>query len=148
MVLFDDVLDIAKSQIKAWAGYPSVKEVTLIRDVFGHAAVLLSGNSLSQPTLDQLGTDLKNALGHYFSGRIYYKEKSKQTDWEKEIVKKIEALRNQSDIDGTCTWYELERTIAKKAWLDQVGNRQPVWEYEKACTGAKPKVVSFYSFFF
>lgn len=39
MVLFDDVLDTAESQIKAWVDYPSVREVTLIRDVFGHVAV-------------------------------------------------------------------------------------------------------------
>ena len=150
MVLFDDVLVIAESQIKAWTDYPSVKEVTLIRDVFGHIAVLISSTisdrrSLEQ-SLEQLSMDLQNTLGYYFSGRVYYKEKSKQNDLEKEIVKEIERLRHQSNTDGTCTWYVLERTIAKKAWLDQIGNRQPIWEYEKSCAGQKPKVVSFYSF--
>lgn len=146
MVAFDHVLGIAESEIKAWADYPSVKEVTLIRDVFGHVAVLLSGVGLTQPSLDQLSVALKSALGYYFSGRVYYKEKARPNDWEKEIVKKIEALRHQSNIDGTCIWYNLERTLAKKAWLDQGGNRQPVWKYGQACAGEKPKVVSFYSF--
>ena len=150
MVLFDDVLGVAESQIKAWADYPSVKEVTIIRDVFGHVAVLISSTSSDrkslEQSLEQLSVDLQNTLGYYFSGRVYYKEKSKQNDLEKEIVKEIEHLRHQSNTDGTCTWYVLERTIAKKAWLDQVVNRQPVWEYEQSCAGKKPKVVSFYSF--
>lgn len=146
MVLFDDVLGVAESQIKAWADYPSVKEVTLVRDVFGRVAVLISSARLDQKSLGQLSIDLQNALGYYFSGRVYYKEKSRQNDLEKEIVKEIEHLRHQSNTDGTCTWYLLERTIAKKAWLDQIGNRQPVWKYEQSCAGEKPKVISFYSF--
>lgn len=150
MVLFDDVLDTAESQIKAWVDYPSVREVTLIRDVFGHVAVLISSVSPDhralEQSLGQLSQDFQNTLGYYFSGRIYYKEKTRLNDLERKIIDEIERLRCQYSTDGTCTWYKLERTIAKKAWLDQVGNRQPVWEYEKACTGEKPKVVSFYSF--
>ena len=118
MVLFDDVLSVAESQIKAWADYPSVKEVTIIRDVFGHVAVLISSTGLDGKSLEQLSVDLRSALGYYFSGRVYYREKPKQNDLEKRIVKEIEHLRRQSNIDGTCTWYVLERTIAKKAWLE------------------------------
>ena len=150
MIFFDDVLDIAESRIKAWAAYPSVKEVTLIRDAFGHAAVLISSTTSDrrsmEQSLEQLSADLQNTLGYYFSKRVYYREKSKQNDLEKEIIKEIERLRHQSNTDGACTWYVLERKKKKKAWLDQVGNRQPVWEYEQVCAGEKPKVVSFYSF--
>ena len=53
MVLFDDVLDTAESQIKAWVDYPSVREVTLIRDVFGHVAVLISSVSPDHRALEQ-----------------------------------------------------------------------------------------------
>lgn len=52
----------------------------------------------------------------------------------------------ESMIDGDCAWYKLERTIAKKAWLDRAGDRQPVWGYDQAGAAEKSKVVSFYSF--
>lgn len=146
MVLFDNTLDTAKTAIKTWTDYHLLKEVTLIRDVFGHIAVLLSGSNLPQSSLDMLNTKLKSALGHYFDKKIYYKEKEKLNDLEKQVIYEIEHLRHQCDIDGTCTWYELERAIAKKAWLTQSGDRDPVWDYEQACTSNKPKVISFYSF--
>ena len=145
MVSFDNVLVIAKKTIKAWEEYPSVKEVTLIRDVFGYIAVLLSGAGLDSISRDKLCADLKAALGYYFSGRMYLTEKP-NNDLERRIIKEIEQLRHQTDRDKNCIWYELERTIAKKAWLDQAGKRKPVWTYEEACAGTKPKVISFYSF--
>ena len=93
MIFFDDVLDIAESRIKAWAAYPSVKEVTLIRDAFGHAAVLISSTTSDrrsmEQSLEQLSADLQNTLGYYFSKRVYYREKSKQNDLEKEIIKNL-----------------------------------------------------------
>ena len=146
MVLFDDVLTVAESKIKAWEGHPFLKEVTLIRDVFGHVAVLISGIDLNQSHLDALSVDLKTALDYYFAGRVYYKEKVKPNDLEKRVINEIERLRRQDHIDGDCTWYKLERTIAKKAWLDQAGDRQPAWGYDQACAAEKPKIVSFYSF--
>ena len=93
MVLFDDVLGVAESQIKAWAYYPSVKEVTIIRDVFGHVAVLISSTSSDrkslEQSLEQLSVDLQNTLGYYFSGRVYYKEKSKQQYYRINQLEKI-----------------------------------------------------------
>ena len=100
MVLFDDVLTVAESKIKAWEGHPFLKEVTLIRDVFGHVAVLISGIDLNQSHLDALSVDLKTALDYYFAGRVYYKEKVKPNDLEKRVINEIERLRRQDHIDG------------------------------------------------
>ncbi|WP_165076042.1 MULTISPECIES: AAA family ATPase [unclassified Desulfovibrio] len=147
MISYDDVLKIAKTQIKKWYDYHAMQEVTLIRDVLGRIAVLISHFALSSDnSLEILKNDMKNALGHYFTGIVYHKEKINQTDVEKEIIKKIEILRNIVDRDQNCTWYMLERTIAKKAWLDQPGDKQPIWDYEDANSLNKPRVISYYSF--
>lgn len=146
MIFFDDVLKIAKSEIKKWSEYSNTKELTLIRDALGHISVLISHSNLQDNALETLKQSMKIALGHYFSERIYYKEKAKKNDFEKKIIAEIEKLRYKYSNDNNCSWYVLERSIAKKAWLDQSGTRQAIWDYNEAIALNKPKVISFYSF--
>lgn len=159
--IFDTVLKITKERIEAWIQEKSLRihEVTLIRDVFGHVSVLIESETsaqdgqdkavISQEDIEALKVELKSALKEFFSGTIYHKPKANAGDLEKAVIGEIESLRyenQQFSSDQNISWYLLERGFAKKAWLDQGGRWNAVWEYDEACEGKEPKVVSFYSF--
>ena len=145
MITFDTALNEAKQTIRAWSGYAGLSEVTIIRDVFGRLSFWLSGTG----NLDKNG--LKSALharlGSYDAQHIFWADETQDyTDLTKTLLGEVQARRRLDDKDGNCSWYLLERTIAKKAWLDVDGQVTSVWPYEEAVDGKRPKVVTFYSF--
>ncbi len=148
MVSFEQAIPTAETVILRWRKFSALKEVTIIRDVFGHLAFLLSvGNSASieERAQTELESDLRASLGVYFSGRIISQE-GRHSDLENRVISDIQSLRQLSKMTGGCSWYYVERVIAKKAWLDRSGTVSPIWSYDEACAGSKPKVVTFYSF--
>ncbi len=148
MVSFEQAVQTAETVIRGWREFPSMKEITIIRDVFGHLAFLLSAGSsarVNNRALTTLKADLRTALGVYFSGRVICQE-ARHSDLEARVIANIQSLRQLWKISGACSWYYVERVIAKKAWLDRSGTVSPIWSYDDACDGNKPKVLTFYSF--
>ena len=143
MIAFDSTIDTAKHTIQGWDGYDGLTEVTIIRDVFGKLSFLFSGPR----TLDRnaLAAALHGQLGNYDAQHIFW-DGENYNDLTRVLLQEIQAKRRLDDRDGSCTWYLLERTIAKKAWLDYNGQVDPVWSYEDAESGRRPKIVTFYSF--
>jgi MinD-like ATPase involved in chromosome partitioning or flagellar assembly len=144
MRVFDHVFDNTEKVIKSWNAFPQVREVTIIRDVYGRIALLLDmDGAVSETDKAQVKSALELALKNYFQGKIHYKTEC-TSDLLKAMVDEIEKLRGPSHEDGK--WYVLERAIAKQAWIDCRLDEPAIWPYEEAVRGAKPKVVTFYSF--
>lgn len=145
MVSFENTIQIAKQVFQSWSDYSTLREVTVIRDVFGHLAFLLSTNTPAEPNIAGIKSALQSSLGPYFSGRIMWCE-GKHNNLETYTIQEIDRLRQFDAAINGCNWYHVERVIAKKAWLDRNESVDPIWSYTDACTGTKPKVVTFYSF--
>jgi MinD-like ATPase involved in chromosome partitioning or flagellar assembly len=143
MVTFDTAITVAKQTIKNWSGYAGLSEVTIIRDVFGKLSFWFSGTG----NLDKssIATALHGQLGDYDAQHIFLSGEN-YNDLTQELLQEVQARRRFDSRDGGCTWYLLERTIAKKAWLDYSGQVAPIWPYEDAESGKRPKIITFYSF--
>lgn len=143
MITFESAISTAKRTIQSWSGYAGLSEVTIIRDVFGKLSFWFSGTgSLDKDGLKSL---LHGQLSNYDAQHIFWDGES-YNDLTQALLQEIQVLRHFDGIDGNCTWYLLERTIAKKAWLDYSGQVAPIWPYEDAESGRQPKIVTFYSF--
>lgn len=144
MMRFDLTIRKTKEAVRRWTCFSHVNETTIIRDVYGKIALLFDLDaSVSTGDKDSIRQSMEAELGNYFQGKIYYKPDD-ANDIVTAMIQEIERLRIPDDEDGK--WYVLERAIAKKAWIDCSFEEQAIWPYEQAVEGAKPKVVTFYSF--
>lgn len=143
MITFETAINVAQQIFQRWSDYNKLSEVTIIRDIYGRLAFLISG----QDGLDKnsLTTALQTGLGHYDAQHLLW-EGSEQNELARQMTVEIKRLRQVLVSDPNCTWYLLERTIAKKAWIDYSGQVDPIWTYDEAKDGKRPKVVTFYSF--
>ena len=143
MITFDAAISVAKQTIQSWSGYAGLSEATIIRDVFGKLSFWLSGTG----SLDKnsLASALHGQLGNYDAQHIFWAGEN-YNDLTQALLQEVQAQRHFDTIDSNCTWYLLERTIAKKAWLNYSGQVAPIWSYEDAEGGRRPKIVTFYSF--
>ena len=143
MITFETAINVAQQIFQRWSDYNKLSEVTIIRDIYGRLAFLISG----QDGLDKnsLTTALQTSLGHYDAQHLLW-EGSEQNELARQMTVEIKRLRQVLVSDPNCTWYLMERTIAKKAWIDYSGQVDPIWTYDEAKDGKRPKVVTFYSF--
>lgn len=144
MMKFDRAIEKTKEVVRGWEYFGSLNEATIIRDVYGKIALLFDLD-ISIPVEDKeiIQNNMKNLLGNYFQGKIYYKSDC-TNDILKAMIQEIERLRSPEDEEEK--WYVLERAVAKKAWIDCHLQEHAIWSYDQAVAGQKPKVVTFYSF--
>lgn len=140
MITFDTAITEAKQTIQNWSGYAGLSEVTIIRDVFGKLSFWFSGTG--SPDKSSLAVALHGQLGDYDAQHIFWAGES-YNDLTQMLLQEVQARRHFDSRDGNCVWYLLERTIAKKAWLDYNGQVTPIWPYEDAESGRRPKIVTF-----
>ena len=143
MITFDTAITAAKQTVRNWSGYNELSEATIIRDVFGKLSFWFSGTG--NPDKSSLAAALHGQLGDYDAQHIFWVGEN-YNDLTQALLREVQAQRHVDSRDGNCTWYLLERTIAKKAWLDYSGRIDPIWPYEDAESGKRPKIVTFYSF--
>lgn len=146
MVLFQNAIIEAIQEIQALPDYSVINEVTIIRDVHGRLSFLLS----STKAIDKARAEanLNSRIGRFSTGHILRVE-DQQKDFMNSVITEIMQLREPLDLQGlteTGRWFLLERTIAKKSWMDHSHKHLPIWPYEDALAGRAPKVISFYSF--
>lgn len=143
MITFDTAIMVAMQTIRGWSGFSGLSEVTIIRDVFGRLSFWLSG----QENLDKssLATALQGQLGYYDAQHIFW-DGGRYNTLTQQLLQEIRRLRHPYDQNDGFAWYLLERTIAKKAWIDCSGQVDPIWPYDDARDGKLPKVITFYSF--
>ena len=104
----------------------------------------LSGYSYTSSTryIIHLASALHGQLGNYDAQHIFWTGEN-YNDLTQALLQEVQAQRHFDSIDSNCTWYLLERTIAKKAWLNYCGQVAPIWSYEDAAGGRRPKIVTF-----
>lgn len=151
MISFKDVIPKAIETIQGLPDYGKMNEITVIRDVNGKLSFLISViGGIEEEDKNSIKEQLKHHLKHYFSNSILWEQDKNQNDFTKEVIKEIkrlrESLNEKSDDDSECQWFILERTIAKKSWMEHNNRHTSIWSYNDAVDGKKPKVISFYSF--
>lgn len=150
MPTFNNELEIARLAILDWEKKHILQDVTIIRDVFGKVTILAQTEMYPQKAnIKSFHRHLSERLEGYFGGNVYWKS-SRPEDEKKnplaEVVEVLEADRLEwGEWEGIRIYYS-EKVIAKKAWITASESQNPVWPYEEAIAGGKPKVVSFYSF--
>ncbi len=151
MITFDTTLDIAVKAILSWDKKEELRSVKIIRDVMGKVSFLFDNErSFTEEEIDTLKGILEDKIEPYYSGKIYFKKLPKSKQKESKLLEKIIDLlenpaREWREEDGI-QFYVSERTIAKKAWINCMGDKDSVWTYEEALAEEKPKVITFYSF--
>ena len=149
-VTFNNELETARLAILNWAEKAILREVIIIRDVFGKIAVLAEcGEYPKNSWKKSFQQQLNNHLAGYFGGNVYWNS-LKPEDEKKNPPAEVVDLLTEDCLewgawDGI-KFYRSERVIAKKAWIVSGQVQNSVWPYEEALTGRKPKVISFYSF--
>lgn len=143
MITFDTAIDTAKNTIHTWSEFSKLSEVTIIRDVFGRLAFLFCGQNIVDK--NAIEVNLGNQLGSYNASHFFW-EGDQYNNFTQQLLNEIRNLRYETYSEPTCKWYLLERTISKKAWHDYSGQIKPIWPYDDAKDGKKPKVITFYSF--
>lgn len=143
MAKFNTVFDEAKQVIRAWDGFSNCSEITIVRDAFGDLLFLFSGQRPSDES--SLRQSLDSQVAPYKVKRMLWEEES-CNDILHSMKQEICHNRVVDEQDGACTWFRLERTLAKKAWIDRSKNVVPIWPYDDTQNGRRPKVVAFYSF--
>lgn len=151
MITFDTTLETALQSVLTWNKKAGLNSVRIVRDVFGKVSFLLDNTeAFTENDIQTLTVTLEKNLGSYFSGRIYCKKvsKSKQNEAERmaPIIQLLEESGREWRTEEGILFYVSERTIAKKAWINNSLQHDAVWPYEDAVEGSKPKVVTFYSF--
>lgn len=149
MITFNDTLNAAVACIRKWNTDMLVKEVTLIRDVYGKVSLLLDNTEpVDESDEGTLSSVLSGNMGAYFSGRVYWKKPAhshkRMGEREKIMTDLIESERSFWKEEDSVKFYLSERAIAKKAWVCRRQDPESVWPYEEAENGAK--VITFYSF--
>ena len=151
MVTFNTTLETAFQTILWWNQKAELNSVIIIRDVFGKVSFVMDNqNSIAEENVEILRAELSLKLGNYFSGKIYWKKMagSKKNEQErlKLIIRMLEEGKREWRNEEGILFYVSERTIAKKAWINNVILQDAVWPYEETIEGRKPKVITFYSF--
>ncbi|MCD7907738.1 MAG: AAA family ATPase [Clostridium sp.] len=149
-VIFNNEFEIARLAILAWTDKAVLRDVTIIRDVFGKIAVL--AECQRYPGKSQIRSfryQMENQLGGYFGGNIYWYSLEAEDQKKNPPAEVMYLLREDrlewGEWDGI-SFYRSERVVAKKAWIATNRLQNSVWPYEETLDGRKPKVVSFYSF--
>ena len=148
MSTFQSAIEDARDEFQKLPDFSLIKEVTIIRDVYGKLSFHISVSS--EIDMNRAGNRLNQRLGRYSADQIICRENNRNSFIQaviNEVSRKREPLTvyNPSAHTG-CQWYIVERTIAKKAWMDHSGRHTPIWSYDDALNGTAPKVISFYSF--
>lgn len=147
MAFFGDLISCTKEAVKRWADYSMLRESTVLRDVGGNISLLLqSASCIPSDSLEILRASLEEALCPFHLVRLYCEPDNTLSDLDRAVLEQSKAHGYAEEMDGDCRWYRLERTVAKKAWLDRSQNTEPIWPYSEAVSGAMPAAVSFYSF--
>lgn len=145
---FDEIIEQAKIAISDCVKEFEPAAITIIRDAMGKISYFIEAD-IAQEQMTKMHVRLEQQLGNFFSGAIFLCSE-KNSDFTQALideVKKTRLLMAQPESDDLeTTWYLLEKTISKKAWLFPAQPVKPVWEKERADKGEMPKVVSFYSF--
>lgn len=146
MAVFEQLVEKTIECVEKWHCKDRVNEVTIIRDVTGRIALLISTKlEISQSEIEGLSELLKNELHQYYRNNIYCKQ-NKNSDLIEKMIEEIEKNRWLYDDSKNVSYFLLERAIAKKAWVECNGLEKSIWPYDEAVRGKKPKVVTFYSF--
>ena len=146
MSLFQNAIEDAIDEFQKLPDYSAINEVTIIRDVHGKLSFFLS--AASGIDIDRVSSNLNQRLGKRSAKQILWKENN-PGGFIMTIIRDILRLREPLNVQTTptgCQWYIVERTIAKKSWMDHTHSHSSIWPYEDALSGTKPKVISFYSF--
>lgn len=151
MVVFNNTLDTALQSVCTWERKAILKQVTIIRDVYGKVSFLMDNTqSVSAAEEEEVKLALERDMGVFFSGRIFWKKQSGRLKHSaarvKPIIELIEAERKWWKKEGSIEFYISERPIAKKAWIADRSPQESVWPYEEAVSENGTKVVTFYSF--
>lgn len=149
-VTFNNELETARLAILSWADKAVLREVTIIRDVFGKIAILSECDEYPRKSLiKSFQQKLTDELAGYFGGNVYWNSARLEDEKKNPPVEVVDLLREDrlewGQWDGIMFYYS-ERVIAKKAWISSSHKQNSVWPYEDTLNGRRPKVVSFYSF--
>lgn len=149
-VTFNNELETARLAILSWADKAVLREVTIIRDVFGKIAILSECDEYPRKSLiKSFQQKLTDELAGYFGGNVYWNSTRLEDEKKNPPVEVVDLLREDRlewrQWDGIMFYYS-ERVIAKKAWIASSHKQNSVWPYEDTLNGRRPKVVSFYSF--
>lgn len=148
MVTFNNELDIARSSVSGWSRKELLKEITIIRDVFGRLSFLIDSDIFPDDTQrEELEQLFRNHLGNYYTGKTYWIQMPpKKRKYLEPMFDLLKEERAEWISEENITYYLSERPIAKKAWAVCNMEQDAVWPYEDALSGEKPKVITFYSF--
>lgn len=146
MSLFQNAIEDAIDEFQKLPDFNVINEVTIIRDVHGKLSFTIS--AATPVDIDGARTKLTRRLGKHSANQIIWMENN-PSGFTKQIIREVLRSREPLNVKSTpigCQWYLVERTIAKKSWMDHSHRHLSIWPYEDALAGKKPKVISFYSF--
>ena len=148
MLTFNNELETARRSILNWSDKSILKNVTIVRDVFGRLSFLLDSSVYpDQNQRELLNILLKNSLKGYYSEKIYWENISgKKKKYLQPVLDLLKKERKEWLTDQGILFYLSERPVAKKAWVYCPPDCDAVWPYEETLCGNKPRVVTFYSF--
>jgi len=146
MTRFDEVLGETLRHVEAAAFALHLQSATIIRDLQGRVRLVLElqrGHGLADADRQALAQSLDAALGPYWGGQIWQQGKRQDATYralEAQINSQRQLWAGAPTTRGL-TWYKLERTFSKSAWLSDTA--QPPWDLDDP---VHPALVAFYSF--
>lgn len=148
MLTFNNELQAARDIILKWEQKELLKEVTIVRDVFGKLSFLMESDIYpEQSQIAGLQAGMEESLQGYFTGKIYWTSMpEKKKKYGRLIMEQMKEGRIEWQSKQGILFWVAERPIAKKAWVAGGYAQDSVWPYEEAVAGNRPKVVTFYSF--
>jgi MinD-like ATPase involved in chromosome partitioning or flagellar assembly len=142
---FDKVKECFQEESVIISLIPKLEAVTIIRDVYGKIRLFLDlKDEIQQVDTSPLGQFLSQKLGKYYGQDIWL---SKEKLYES-LVPTIVAERDEAPWDDSSLslrWYILERHVAKQSWTSTNIGSLP-WDNDSVSSGAKPAIISFFSF--
>lgn len=151
MTSFSSCIQDTKSAVRSWSGFGDLASVTILRDARGKIRLFLEckagvAEAAFKGLLPALDHILTAQLGSYWGKKIY-ENSGNLNALEAELFNRVNAERKTDETEsGGLNWYMIEKSVAKKAWIECSGSQKPVWKFEDACRNVHPKVVTFYSF--
>jgi hypothetical protein len=146
MTRFDEVLSETVRRVEAAPFATDLAAVTVIRDLRGRVRLVLElhpGRAIPDADRQLLAQNLANALGPYWGGQIWRQGERQDATYralETQINSQRQLWLAAPTVYGL-TWYRLDRTFSKSAWLSH--SAQPPWDLNDP---ANPAIVTFYSF--
>lgn len=146
MTTFEQSLSRTMIAVQNWEYRGFLDKITIIRDVQGKIALILeTQRRMDANELKCLDEELKTRLGTRYRGNIYCRQ-NRNNDLVCAMMDEAENCRILLEEHNGTEWFLVERAIAKKAWVECNYQERPIWSFEEAQNGSKPKVVTFYSF--